>query len=158
MFFIKARVVHWTLPSTISPVKMVGIYPILLIRKLPFLFIMYSFDVPRNRNLSVLFIFFKKKNFILTFHTYWNSVCVRVWGRYYTILVSRRSDLNPKGTLASVRRRTVHCDPIFIATYTLYKITLKSKLIQCVFRSRAYRCYVGGNYSCIFISWLKEVR
>lgn len=83
-FFIKARVVHWTLPSTISPVKMVGIYPILLVRKLPFLFIMYSFDVPRNRNLSVLIIIFKKKNVILTFHTYWNSVCVRVWGRYYT--------------------------------------------------------------------------
>lgn len=156
MFFIKARVVHWTLPSTISPVKMVGIYPILLVRKLPFLFIMYSFDVPRNRNLSVLIIFFTKKNFILTFHTYWNSVCVR--DTIDTILVSRRSDLNPKGTLASVRRRMIHCDPISIATYTLYKITLKSKLIQCVFRPRAYRCYVGGNYSCIFISWLKEVR
>lgn len=147
-FFIKARVVHWTLPSTILPVKMVGIYPILFVRKLPFLFIMYSFECIDH--------FFKKKNFILTFHTYWNSVCVR--DTIDTILVSRRSDLNPKGTLASVRRRMVHCDPISIATYTLYKITLKSKLIQCVFRPRAYRCYVGGNYSCIFISWLKEVR
>lgn len=149
MFFIKARVVHWTLPSTISPVKMVGIHPILLVQKLPLLFIMYSFDVSRNRNLSVLIIFLKRRILIET-------VCVYVF-EVDTILVSRRSDLNPKGTLTSVRRRMVHCDPIFIATYTLYKITLKSKLIQCVFRSRAYRCYVGENYSFIF-TCIMEVR
>lgn len=148
MFFIKARVVHWTLPSTILPVKMVGIYPILLVRKLPFLFIMYSFECIDH--------FFKKKNFILTFHTYWNSVCVRVWGRYYTRITAVW--FKPQRDTDERKEENGYCDPIFIATYTLYKITLKSKLIQCVFRPRAYRCYVGGNYSCNFISWLKEVR
>lgn len=51
----------------------------------------------------------------------------------------------------------VYCDLIFIVMYILYKIILKSKLIESVFRFRVYWGYVGGNYLWIFILWLKKV-